>query len=268
MPTDTFNSKISTVISALNSPGFTPKLMHLITSIFDFDCAVILGYQEGKRPIYLYDSIENARDLLFQRYLTASFQHDPFYQRLNTEKQQGIFTLKDVVQKDLDYQVYCKQFYQKTGWKDELCMLIEVNPERWVMLCFGYLSEGKYPTSQQVNKIRSYFAIIQSLCQQHWKSSEFKLAEPACNFESYAGSMQVFIKYALSTFGKELLTDREQEIVRLLVQGSDTKEISKQLDIAEGTVKNHRKRIYKQLNVASLSELFQLFFNHLLTQSK
>nr|WP_237333051.1 helix-turn-helix transcriptional regulator [Vibrio sp. V10_P2A27P122] len=49
------------------------------------------------------------------------------------------------------------------------------------------------------------------------------------------------------------------------MQGLDTKEIAKQLDITEGTVKNHRKRIYAQLRVSSLSELFQIFLNHIIT---
>lgn len=92
--------------------------MRVIASLLSFDCAVILGYREGKHPIYLYDSIENERELLFQRYLTTSFQNDPFYQKLNANKEQGIFTLKDVVDKDvarndLDYQPTVSSFTTK-----------------------------------------------------------------------------------------------------------------------------------------------------------
>lgn len=267
MQTNTFNSQISMAISALNSPNFTQKLMHLISSIFQFDCAVILGCRAGKRPIYLYDSIENDRNLLFQRYLTASFQYDPFYQQLNTKRKQGIFRLEDVVSRDLDYEKYCKQFYQKTGWKDELSMLIEIEPERWIMLCFGQTSEGNYFSKHQISRLNTYFSIIQSLCQQHWKSNEFNFAEPTFDLRGYSDSIRESIKNALLSFGKDILTNREQEIATLIVQGFDTKEISKLLDITEGTVKNHRKRIYMQLSVSSLSELYQLFLNHLITHS-
>ncbi|MCD6731943.1 LuxR C-terminal-related transcriptional regulator, partial [Vibrio cholerae] len=41
-------------------------------------------------------------------------------------------------------------------------------------------------------------------------------------------------------------------------------EIADALAISLGTVKNHRKRIYAQLHVRSLSEMFQLFLNHLI----
>ncbi|MCV5941561.1 helix-turn-helix transcriptional regulator, partial [Escherichia coli] len=76
--------------------------------------------------------------------------------------------------------------------------------------------------------------------------------------------MKVAIEQALSSFGIESLTRREQEVASLLAQGFDTKEISAHLHLVQGTVKNHRKRIYSQLNVSSLSELFQLFLNHLI----
>ncbi|GIU33130.1 response regulator transcription factor [Shewanella sp. MBTL60-007] len=263
MINDSFKFQVSKSISALNSSSFTPKVIDSIGSIFSFDCVVMLGCEGGKRPIYLYDSIENERELLFLRYLTASYKYDPFYKQLNLYKQQGVFTLEDVVKKTLDYKVYCKEFYKKTGWKDELCVVVEVQPDRWVMLCFGYLREGNGFTKQQVIDVKSCFSIVQSLCQQHWKVSEFNLLGPLFNLDITSYSIRGLMGQTLSTFGKELLTVREQEVVGLIIQGLDNKGISKALGIVEGTVKNHRKKIYKQFGISSLSELFQLFFEHM-----
>jgi len=268
MPDNNFNNLLAEAISALNTPNFTPKLMRVIRTLFHFDCAVILGYREGKHPIYLYDSIENERELLFQRYLTDSFQNDPFFLKLNETKQQGIFTLKAVARKGVDFNSYCEQFYHQTGWKDELSMLVEVESGRWVMLYFGYMTDGKYFSQQQINKLKPYFPIIQSLCQQHWKQTEFTFSEPVFAQSAYSGSMRLAIEQALATFGVESLTRREQEVASLLAQGFDTKEIAARLHLVQGTVKNHRKRIYSKLNVSSLSELFQLFLNHLILHSR
>ncbi|MBF4247844.1 LuxR family transcriptional regulator, partial [Vibrio anguillarum] len=116
-----------------------------------------------------------------------------------------------------------------------------------------------------VKTLKSYFSVIQSLCQQHWKQTEFLLAEPVFSPESYSVKKRKFIEDGLHSFGKDLLSTREKQIARLILQGLDTKEIAKQLDITEGTVKNHRKRIYAQLRVSSLSELFQIFLNHIIT---
>ncbi len=268
MPDIDLNLRLSDAISALNTPTFTPKLMRVISALLDFDCAVILGYRENKHPIYLYDSIESERDLLFQRYLTNSFQNDPFFQKLNKSKQQGIFSLKDVVRKGVDYQNYCDQFYRQTGWKDELCMLIQIEAHSWVVLYFGYLKEGKHFSKHQITLLKSYFSILQSLCQQHWKQIEFTMSESVLSGEAFSGNLRDAMEHALATFGIDSLTKREQEIATLLVQGLDSKEIATRLNLVQGTVKNHRKRIYSQLKVSSLGELFQLFLNHLITASR
>tara|TARA_Y100000588_G_C14242134_1_gene919861 strand:- start:495 stop:1295 length:801 start_codon:yes stop_codon:yes gene_type:complete len=260
-----FNNLLAEAISSLKSPSFTSKLMALIDSILTYDCAVILGLRNGKHPIYLYDSIENNRELLFDRYLTFAFQDDPFYKMLTIDEQQGVFSLKDVVQWGMDYQTYCNQFYLQTGWKDELSILIKVEATRWVIIYLGCTKSGNSFTSLNVETLKSYFVIIQSLCRQHWKQTEFLLAEPVFSPKSYSVKRREFIENALHTFGNDLLSTREKQIACLIVQGLDTKEIAKQLDITEGTVKNHRKRIYAQLKVASLGELFQVFLNHIIT---
>ncbi len=261
-----FNYLLAESISALKSPSFTPKLMALIASILSYDCAVILGLRKGKHPIYLYDSIENNRELLFDRYLTSAFQDDPFYKMLIIHEQQGIFSLKDVIKRDMDYQTYCNQFYLQTGWKDELSILIEVEATRWVVIYLGCTDADNAFSPFKVETLKSYFAVIQSLCQQHWQQTEFLLAEPVFSPESYSVKRREFIEDGLHSFGNDLLSTREKQIARLVVQGLDTKEIAQQLGITEGTVKNHRKRIYAQLRVTSLSELFQVFLNHIITR--
>lgn len=118
MPDAHFFTLASEAIAALNSPRFSSKLIQLVQACLEFDYAIILGCKEGRRPVYLYDSIDEERELLFQRYLTNDYQHDPFMRYLNTHKQQGIFTLKEVINEDLDYYSYCQRFYHQTGWKD------------------------------------------------------------------------------------------------------------------------------------------------------
>jgi len=54
------------------------------------------------------------------------------------------------------------------------------------------------------------------------------------------------------------LTEREQEIVSLLVLGSTKKEIAHHLNISFGTVVTHVKNVYKKLRIKKLTELTQI----------
>jgi DNA-binding NarL/FixJ family response regulator len=52
----------------------------------------------------------------------------------------------------------------------------------------------------------------------------------------------------------EALTDREQQILRLLAQGSSNPEIAQQLHLARGTVRNYVSAILQKLGVADRTE--------------
>ena len=62
-----------------------------------------------------------------------------------------------------------------------------------------------------------------------------------------------------NTFSQKLLnggiSNRERDIIRLLVQDYSSKEISERLNISSHTVDTHRRNILKKLNISSTGEL-------------
>ena len=63
----------------------------------------------------------------------------------------------------------------------------------------------------------------------------------------------------------ELLTEREQEIVRLIVKEFSNKQIAEKLFISERTVETHRKNIFRKTNTSSLVGLVKFAFEHNIT---
>src|SRR5258705_67142 len=59
-------------------------------------------------------------------------------------------------------------------------------------------------------------------------------------------------------FGKPL-SARERQIVTLVLQGHSTESVARHLDISPGTVKIHRKNIYRKLAISTQAELFAAF---------
>jgi DNA-binding NarL/FixJ family response regulator len=61
--------------------------------------------------------------------------------------------------------------------------------------------------------------------------------------------------HVVNALGVPLLTERESQIVQLVVEGVPNKEIASKLAVSAHTVKNHLFRIYEKLGVSSRSEL-------------
>jgi DNA-binding NarL/FixJ family response regulator len=59
-----------------------------------------------------------------------------------------------------------------------------------------------------------------------------------------------------------LLADREMEVVQLVAQGFQNKEIGKKLHISEQTVKNHLQHIFDKLGVYDRVELMLYAIHH------
>jgi DNA-binding NarL/FixJ family response regulator len=58
------------------------------------------------------------------------------------------------------------------------------------------------------------------------------------------------------------LSEREIEIIRLIVGGSTSTEIAEKLFLSEHTVKTHRKNIFRKVNVNSISQLTSFAINN------
>lgn len=257
--------QLGATISALKTPRFTSHFIDLLKTVLPFDCAVILGYRQDKHPIYLYDSIPSQRQLLFQHYLTHSYLQDPFYTAIAKQQRGGILHRSEFSQLNMSHsqQDYYNDFYAKTGWQDEICIAVHLDKTRWIVIYLAIIQTGQTITPTQITSLKQRFSVLEALCRQHWGTQLLLLAENAQPDQNLRG----WVEQAITQFGADYLTPREQQITALLVQGLDSQEIAQQLNISLGTVKNHRKRIYAQLQVASLSELFQLFLNHLIAST-
>lgn len=56
-------------------------------------------------------------------------------------------------------------------------------------------------------------------------------------------------------FGMHLLSKRELQVAKRLVQGFSTRDVAKEQDVTEGTIKNQRKAVYRKLGIIRSSQL-------------
>ena len=75
-------------------------------------------------------------------------------------------------------------------------------------------------------------------------------------YDQLSNDNKVNLKKILMTYK---LSEREGDVFLLLLNGKSNKDISRNLFIEEGTVKNHLTNIYKKLNIKNRSELMAKF---------
>jgi len=64
-----------------------------------------------------------------------------------------------------------------------------------------------------------------------------------------------FMRLPSETYDLDLLTDREKEICYLIAEGLNNKEISEQLFLGEGTIKNHITKVLQKLELRDRTQL-------------
>jgi len=64
-----------------------------------------------------------------------------------------------------------------------------------------------------------------------------------------------FMKLPSETYDLDLLTEREKEICYLIAEGLNNKEISEQLFLGEGTIKNHITKVLQKLELRDRTQL-------------
>jgi DNA-binding CsgD family transcriptional regulator len=65
-------------------------------------------------------------------------------------------------------------------------------------------------------------------------------------------------------FATSVLSNRDSEIVRLILKGHSSKSMARVLGNSPETVKVHRKHIYAKIGITSQGELFSIFLRALL----
>lgn len=263
-----YEQALAQAISALGTAAFARRLAELVNGQVASDCCVMLSYRSPGSAVYLYDNLAERRELLFGPYLNGIYTLDPFYRALCQGLPDGVYSLAAVMQqlgvRDPDY---LAGFYQATGWQHELGLVLALHEGQWLTLCLGRLAPTPFSPAEQ-NRLRHLLPILRALCRQHWPAGAGVLAQtPVSPTADFPRPMRDRIERALARFGQSRLTPREQQVAVALLQGQDNATIAQALGIGEGTVKNHRKHVYRKLAIDSQAALFTQFINHLITDN-
>jgi DNA-binding CsgD family transcriptional regulator len=191
------------------------------------------------------------RDVEIQvnRYLAGPYLLDPFHNASIERVPSGLYCLKDLAPDKFQQTQYFREFYRYANLVDEICFISQVAGCDSYIVVSVARSEGQRAfTKDEVFAARRADGFVQVAVRKH------------CAQAARSSQPQQGLSYrAMEDFGYPVLTHREREIVGLILRGHSSKSAGAYLHISAETVRNHRKRIYSKLGVASQAELFLRF---------
>jgi DNA-binding CsgD family transcriptional regulator len=252
-----FSSQLAVLIPMVGTPKFPAELIKTLGMLVPVEDATILVYPRGDLPVLEYFRVnERTGRTTLDRYLQGAFLLDPFYLAAQQEKRFGVFRLRDLSPTGFKDSEYYKNWYRNCGYQDECGYLFPLKGGGFVNVALGRTQLRSSFTKAHFSVLEDIAPAIETLCRAQW-------AEPANR--GTGTNLRAQLHKALDAFGSSLLTERESQVINLVLHGHSTKTVAEKLSISMETVKLHRKHAYAKLEVSSQAELFYLFLDALMS---
>lgn len=253
------------LVSSLGSDSFFSLMSERLASAVSFDFLIIFLYRQDAAPAALHDSITVQQHLRgLRNYLQNSYVLNPFYQAVRRGVDPGVYLMKDFMpdayspdRQDENFKVSLDSLeeigFLTDGWPSGMQELLIAMPLDSSSLIEISLSkkevEGGF-SEETLTELRELFPFLYALFRKHWQLAAHRLT-PVFEAPLLEGLFQ--------NFGENLLSEREREVVRLVLLGHSSTSIALNLDVALPTVKSHRRNAYAKLGISSQAELFAAF---------
>lgn len=244
---------IATLLEFLGTERFPTALRQLFEQCCNFDSMIVTQYSGGEQPISLYQDLDDLQAAIsVQFYASGPYLLDPLYQACKNQRQPGAYRLLDLAPEAFFRSEYYRTFYRNIRISDEVGILIRLDTESWIIISLARGLRQPRFTPVDIANLNAIFQIVSAAALKNWGKHE-KLIQLEDD---------EILEDRLETFGSDVLSPREAEIVRLVLQGHSTPSAAAFLGITEGTVKVHRHHAYAKLGISSQAELFSLATRH------
>ncbi|MGB0865126.1 MAG: response regulator transcription factor [Granulosicoccaceae bacterium] len=250
-----WNTALAKLIAHLHMRQFPTVLVETLSMLADFDSHLVATFKHDYRPLSLSSSYENEQRPPIGGYLDHSYLLDPLFNAIQDNRPSGVYRMHELEPDCFEETEFYRVHYLAFDLADEVIYICRVTADVTLTVSLGRSNKLGSIQRAQMNRLRQSNPVIQALCQQFWlnMASEF----------THSHLQKSTLVQSLNSFTNGLLTEREQQVAGLILQGYSSKTIARELGISDGTVKVHRKHIHQKLGINSQSQLFSLFVAHL-----
>jgi DNA-binding CsgD family transcriptional regulator len=256
------------IIDGLESERFLEHFIERFGRLVAFDLATIFVYRGRSRPLVVYDNFQLAgAQRGIAAYVQSSYVLNPFYQAYLKGIGPGVYRIRDLAPDAFFVSEYYKSYralpraseeigFITDGWpegmEEALIVFALENGEVGELGIYRDISGGGF-SDGELARIAAVEPALGAIFRKYWASAGGAQASPPDSR----------VDDAFAGFGEEILSDRERQVMRMILHGHSSESICFNLGISLGTVKTHRKHAYAKLGISSQSELLSLFLQSL-----
>ena len=247
-----WNAAALRVLTATAPTAMAEALEAALRLVLDFDVVLIAALHRDAPPsVPYYGGAQEPSPA----YHDGPYLLDPFYNRFLAGTTDGCFRLSELAPDGFLRSEYFSSYYRH----------LEVGDELGLLTALGSGSAAHISITRRRGRPRftrrdhDWLAATAPLAREAVRRMN-EVQSPVANDRS---ALHDSLRQAYRHFGASVLTERERDVVHLLLQGNSAKAIARGLNISPETARNHLKRVYPKLGVASQAELFALFFKAL-----
>ena len=247
-----WNAAVARIVEAAAPVAIAEALDAALRLVLDFDVIVITALHRDAPPgMPYYGGAEEPTPA----YHDGPYLLDPFYNRFLAGTTEGCFRLSELAPEGFLRSEYFSSYYRHLDLSDELGLLTALAPGSVAHVSITRRSGRPRFARRDHDWLAATAPLARAVVRRMTE-----VQSPAGNDRT---ALHDSLRQAYRHFGASVLTEREREVTHLLLQGNSAKAIARRLDISPETARNHLKRIYPKLGVASQAELFALFFKAL-----
>lgn len=253
-------SVVTLLGTAIRSAGTATghrSILSFISASLPFTSSLTTVLRPNGRPLLLHDDISPMRrETVVGAYLRGAYLFDPFYAHIFEKPGTGVVRLRDIQPDHFRKTEFFRNYYAHVRLADEIGVIVECSDGSHIFVSLGLATGAGSFSSRGRERLVSLLPVVEALLLRHWGDRPSS-NEGLVRMNHIRGHLDLGQILELDEF--ECLTPREREIVEFILLGHSSKSIARCLDIAVGTVKNHRKHVYRKLAIGSQSALFSRF---------
>lgn len=255
-----WNRVIGDLFTQLHTMEFPALALEAIRSQVSFDIGTCCCVKDGI-PIGLYGTGIEPGCLKYhlEPYVSGAYLLDPVYNAFYNGQPSGFYRLSELAPDDFYQSEYFRAYYAQLNLVDEVYFVSVLSPEN--MISFAISRSDGHPEFTDLELQR--FRQIEPIMCQSAPQFLLTLDEKAAPKSLIAPDIHRQLEAAYKNFGTSILTERECELVHLLLRGHSNQSAADKMEISRDTVKMHRKNINSKLDISSQAELFALFIDSL-----